>query len=60
MQPQLKPNVRCAGREVGEGMRIIMDPLSHEISHFVVPMNGTGERQVPLHTRSSGPCCHPY
>jgi len=25
-----------------------MDPLSHEISHLVVSMNGTGERQVPM------------
>jgi Rieske Fe-S protein len=25
-----------------------MDPLSHEVSHLVVSMNGTGERQVPM------------
>ncbi len=25
-----------------------MDPLSHEISHLVVSMNGAGERQVPM------------
>ena len=46
MQPQLKSKVRCADREVGEVSKIIMDPLSHEISHLVVSMNGTGERQV--------------
>jgi Rieske Fe-S protein len=25
-----------------------MDPLSHEVSHLVVSMNGAGERQVPM------------
>jgi Rieske Fe-S protein len=25
-----------------------MDPLSHEVSHFVVSMNGAGERQIPM------------
>ena len=25
-----------------------MDPLSHEVSHIVVSMNGSGERQVPM------------
>jgi Rieske Fe-S protein len=48
MQPQLKSKVRCLDREVGEVSRIIMDPLSHEVSHLVVSMNGTGERQVPM------------
>jgi Rieske Fe-S protein len=48
MQPQLKSKVRCLDREVGEVSKIIMDPLSHEVSHFVVSMNGTGERQVPM------------
>ena len=48
MQPQLKSKVRCADREVGEVSKIIMDPLSHEISHLVVSMNGTGERQVSM------------
>lgn len=48
MQPQLKSRVRCADREVGEVSRVIMDPLSHEVSHLVVSMNGTGERQVPM------------
>jgi Rieske Fe-S protein len=46
MQPKLKSKVRCADREVGEVTKVIMDPLSHEISHLVVSMNGTGERQV--------------
>ncbi len=48
MQPQLKSKVRCADREVGEVSKIIMDPLSHEVSHLVVSMNGAGERQVPM------------
>ena len=48
MQPQLKSKVRCADREVGEVSKIIMDPLSHEVSHLVVSMNGAGERQVSM------------
>ncbi len=48
MQPQLKSKVRCADREVGEVSKVIMDPLSREVSHFVVSMNGAGERQVPM------------
>ncbi len=48
MQPQLKSRVRCTDREVGEVSKIIVDPLSHAVSHLVVSMNGTGERQVPM------------
>jgi Rieske Fe-S protein len=48
MQPQLKSKVRCSDREVGEVSKVIMDPLSHEVSHLVVSMNGAGERQVPM------------
>ena len=49
MQPQLKSKVRCADQEVvGEVSKVIMDPLSHEVSHLVVSMNGAGERQVPM------------
>jgi len=48
MQPQLKSKVRCADREVGEVSKVIMDPLSHEVSQLVVSMNGAGERQVPM------------
>lgn len=52
MQPQLKSKVRCTDREVGEVTRVIVDPLSHEISHIVVGGNGAGgpERQVPAST----------
>jgi len=48
MQPQLKSKVRCTDREVGEVTKVIMDPLSFEVSHLVVSMNGAGERQVPM------------
>ena len=48
MQPQLKSKVRCADRDVGEVTKVIMDPLSFEVSHLVVSMNGAGERQVPM------------
>lgn len=49
MQPKLKSKVRCTDREVGEVTRVIVDPLSKEISHIVVGGNGVGklERQVP-------------
>lgn len=49
MQPKLKSRVRCSDREVGEVTRVIVDPLSRQISHIVVGGNGVGgvERQVP-------------
>jgi Rieske Fe-S protein len=48
MQPKLKSKVRATDREIGEVTRVIMDPLSHEVSHIVVSMNGSGERQVAI------------
>jgi Rieske Fe-S protein len=50
MQPKLKSKVRCTDREVGAVTRVIVDPLSLEISHIVVGGNGVGgaERQVPM------------
>jgi Rieske Fe-S protein len=48
MQPKLSSKVRCADQEIGEVTKVIMDPLSHEISHLVVSVNGSGERQVPM------------
>jgi len=50
MQPKLKSKVRCTDREVGEVTRVIMDPLSREVSHIVVGGDGLGplERQVPI------------
>ena len=44
----MKSKVRCLDREVGEVSKVIMDPLSFEVSHLVVSMNGAGERQVPM------------
>ncbi len=48
MQPKLKSKVQCSDREAGEVTRIIVDPISHEISHLVVGSNGGPERQVPM------------
>jgi len=48
MQPQLKSKVHCSDREVGEVTKVIVDPLSRQISHIVVSMNGHGERQVAM------------
>jgi len=48
MQPKLKSRVRCTDREIGEVTKVVLDPLSHEISHIVVSMNGSGERQVAM------------
>jgi Rieske Fe-S protein len=50
VQPQLKSKVRCTDREVGEVTRVIVDPLSLDVSHIVVGGNGMGgpERQVPM------------
>ncbi|HKC95879.1 MAG TPA: ubiquinol-cytochrome c reductase iron-sulfur subunit [Nitrospira sp.] len=48
MQPKLKSKVRAADREIGEVTRVIMDPLTREVSHIVVSMNGRGERQVAM------------
>ena len=48
MQPQLKSKVRCADQEVGDVTKIIMDPLTREISHLVVSLDGAGERQVAM------------
>lgn len=51
-QPKLKSKVRCTDQECGEVTRVIVDPLSLEISHIVVSGNGVGwpERQVPAST----------
>lgn len=48
-QPKLKSKVACTDREIGEVTRVIVDPLSHDISHIVVG-NGAmaSERQVPM------------
>ncbi len=47
MQPKIKSTVKCSDREVGEVTRVIVDPLSLEISYIVVGRDGGPERQVP-------------
>lgn len=47
-QPKLKSKVRCTDLDIGEVAKVVLDPLSHEISHIVVSMNGRGERQVAI------------
>jgi len=46
-QPKLKSRVRCSDREVGEVTRVIVDPLSRDVSHIVVGNGVPVERQVP-------------
>ncbi len=50
MQPKLKSRVKWADRDVGEVTRVILDPLSRDVSHIVVGGNGVGtqERQIPV------------
>jgi Rieske Fe-S protein len=50
MQPKLTAKARCTDKEVGKISKVIVDPLSHEISHVVVrELNGQGvDRQVPI------------
>ena len=48
LQPKLKSKVRCTDLDIGEVTKVVLDPLSHEISHIVVSMNGSGERQVAI------------
>jgi Rieske Fe-S protein len=48
-QPKLKSKVQCTDREVGEVTKVIVDPITKEVSHIVVG-SGAGEpgRQVPV------------
>ncbi len=50
MQPKITAKARCADGEVGSISKVIVDPLSREISHVVVrERGGQGvERQVPI------------
>lgn len=50
MQPKLSAKAVCSDKEVGRITKVVVDPLSHEISHVVVQgRNGkAGERQVPV------------
>ena len=50
MQPKLTAKARCVDGEVGKVSKVIVDPLSHEISHVVVrEYHGQQmDRQVPI------------
>ena len=50
MQPKIKAKARCADGEVGSISKVIVDPLSLEISHVVVREGGGQgvDRQVPI------------
>ena len=50
MQPKLTAKARCSDREVGRISKVIVDPLSHELSHVVVRESHSQgvDRQVPI------------
>ena len=50
MQPKLTAKAVCANKEVGKISKVIVDPLSHQISHIIVQeLNGHGaQRQIPI------------
>jgi Rieske Fe-S protein len=50
MQPKLTAKALCGDQEVGKISKVIVDPLSHEISHVVVKENGAQgvDRQIPI------------
>jgi Rieske Fe-S protein len=50
MQPKLKSKVRSGDRDIGEVTRVIVDPITHDVSHIVVGGNGAGtlERRIPM------------
>lgn len=53
LQPKLKSKVRCADRDIGEVTRVVLDPISHDVSHVVVKMDDGVERQVAMeHVRA--------
>ncbi len=50
MQPKLAAKVRCSDKEIGEITKVIVDPLSLQVSYVVIRQLGTDqiERQVPI------------
>jgi len=50
MQPKLTAKALCGDQEVGKISKVIVDPLSHEISHVVVKESGVQgvDRQIPI------------
>ena len=53
MQPKIKSKVHCTDHEVGEVSFVIVDPLTHDISHLVV-RTGTQELLVAANGNVSG------
>jgi Rieske Fe-S protein len=53
-QPKIRSVVRCTDREVGELTRLVVDPLSRDISHLVVKSGG---REILIPTDSSITAC---
>ena len=54
MQPRIKSKVRCTDQEIGEISRVIVDPLSQDISHLVVK---TGGRELLIPTDQNVAVC---
>ena len=50
MQPKITAKALCGDQEVGKISKVIVDPLSHEISHVVVKESGAQglDRQIPI------------
>jgi len=50
MQPKLTAKARCTDKEIGRISKVIVDPLSHEVSHVVIQANHgqAQERMVPI------------
>ena len=50
MQPKLTAKAKCSDGEVGKISKVILDPLSHDISHLVVQESGGQklDRLVPI------------
>ena len=50
MQPKLTAKALCDDQEIGKISKVIVDPLSHEISHVVVKESGSQgvDRQIPI------------
>ncbi len=50
MQPKLTAKTLCGDQEVGKISKVIVDPLTHEISHVVVREIGSHgiDRQIPI------------
>ena len=54
MQPKLKSKVRTADRDLGEVTRVIVDPITHDVSHIVVGEMASGRWNANSHDRGAG------